>query len=101
MLQFIHLCNETFWVNNHTITDNTGGIGIKNTRGDKTECKLPFFVNDPVSCIVATLVAHDKIRVHRQLIYNFSFAFVAPLCADYCDNRHVANPSLLLDNQTK
>src|SRR5690348_15679617 len=88
LLQLLHLTDETFRVNNNTISNNTGCIRVKYSRGNKTECKLSFFVNNTMSNIAPSLVAHDKICTHGKLVNNFAFAFASPLGTNNCYYRH-------------
>src|SRR5437879_1919948 len=95
MTQFFHFRDETFGVNNNAIANNTGGVWVKNARWNKTKSKFSFFVHNPVSCIAASLVAHDILCIHRQLVYNLPFTLVSPLCSNNCNNRHKNVPSQL------
>src|SRR5689334_10392489 len=84
LLQFFHLTDETFRIDNNTISNNTGRIGIEYSRRDKTERELSLFVNNAMSDIASSLIAHDKINTHRKLVNNLAFALASPLGTNNC-----------------
>src|SRR5579884_2978717 len=92
-LQFFHLINERFWINYNSVTDGTGCVGEEDAGWDESKCKFTLLMHNSVPCIAPTLVAYDKVGMHRQLIYNLPFTFVAPLCADNCNYHHSNFPS--------
>src|SRR5690349_16425678 len=88
LLQLFHLTDETFRIDNNTISNHAGCIGIKDSRGDKTEYKFPLFVNNAMSNVSPSSIAHDKICTHGKFVNNFAFAFASPLGTNNCYYRH-------------
>ena len=50
------------------------------------------FDHKGVARIVTTLKARDHVSPFAQPVYDLSFSFVAPLCADHHYIRHFRNP---------
>ena len=65
MLEFVHLGDKTFWINDDTIANNAGGVWVENAGWDKTKGEFALIIHDPVSCVASSLVAHDILCVHR------------------------------------
>src|SRR5260370_10536775 len=87
-LEFVDISEEGVRVEYHGSGNDAFRIGEENARWYKAKCELTFFMYNPVTCVAASLVPHNIIRVHRQLIYYLPFTLISPLGSDDCKYRH-------------
>src|SRR5258708_35862814 len=81
-------CEETFGVDHDAVADDTGSVRVENARWNKAKDEFTLLMHNAMSCVAPPLVSHNKVCIHRQLIYNLALAFVAPLCSNDCNYRH-------------
>lgn len=62
---------------------------MKHSRGNQVKNTLLSTYDKGVAGVVTTLKTNNHICLGSQPIYDFTFAFIAPLSAHNCDYRHV------------
>ena len=81
-LEHRHFLHEHARVDNDAVADDGNGVLVHDTRGHQVQRQFLVTVNNGVSCVVSTLVAHDVVVLARNEVGDFTLAFVAPLGTD-------------------
>ena len=81
-LEHRHFLHEHTRVDNDAVADDGNGVLVHDARGHQVQRQFLVTVNDGVSCVVSTLVAHDVVVLARNEVGDFTLAFVAPLGTD-------------------
>ena len=93
-LQRIHFFQQRLRIDNHTGTYDTNGIRIHDSTGHEAQRVSLTSGNHRVSCVVSALGTYDYIGFCREIIYNLSLTFVAPLSANDHSCCHYILPSV-------
>ena len=94
-LQRIHFFQQRLRIDNHTGTYNADSIRIHNSTGHKAQRVSLTSGNHRVSCVVSALGTYDYIGFCREIIYNLSLTFIAPLSANDHSCCHYILPSII------
>lgn len=70
---------EMLYIHDHTVAHNVDFVFSQNTRRQKIENELSFFVYDGVSRVVSALIADDHVLRFGKQVNHTAFAFVAPV----------------------
>ncbi|MOA28352.1 hypothetical protein D3C78_1492890 [compost metagenome] len=86
LMNIFNLLQQGRRTNNHTITNYTFLVIIKNTRRDQTKLVLLTVDENGMTGIVTALITGHHICALREIIRDFTFTFVPPLGShnDYC-----------------
>ena len=87
-LEHGHLLDEHAGVDHHAVADHGRGMLVHHTGGHEVQRQLLVSVDDRVTGVVATLVAHHIVVFARNEVGDLAFAFVSPLSADEHCSRH-------------
>jgi len=80
--------NESDRINHHAHANDRMLFGAQNTARDELENVFVFADDDSMSGVMATGDANDEIEGAGEVVHDFAFSFVTPLCADYNDRFH-------------
>ena len=69
-------------VDDRSYSDDADRLGIEDAGGHDVKRELAVFVDDGMSGVVSALVSDDHVRVCREVVYDPSLSFIAPLGAD-------------------
>src|SRR5689334_18931782 len=91
--QIVELFDQHRRVHHHPIPDHIDGAGIEDAGWYDVQLERAAVVHDSMAGIVPATVADHQACPLGQQIDDMTFAFVAPLGANYCDDRHSCFPS--------
>jgi hypothetical protein len=86
--QACYLFEQGLGVDHTARADDIAGGWVEDAAGDQVQGVLAEFVDDCMARVVAPLKTDDHIGLLGQIINNASFAFIAPLGAHNCGDRH-------------
>ena len=81
-LEHRHFLHEHTRVDDDAVSDDGNSILVHDTRRHQVQRQFLVTVDDSVSRVVSTLVAHDVVVLARNEVGDFTLAFVAPLGTD-------------------
>ena len=81
-LEHRHFLHEHARVDDDAVADDGNGVLVHDARRHQVQRQFLVTVDDGVSCVVSTLVAHDVVVLARNEVGDFTLAFVAPLGTD-------------------
>jgi hypothetical protein len=79
------LLEQYLRIYHHAIAQNAQAPGMKHSRRNQVKNALLSAYDEGVTGVVATLKTNDDVCLGSQSIYDFTFAFIAPLSAHNCD----------------
>src|SRR5438067_11639184 len=80
--QTIQLGHQADRVDDHSVADNADFAFAQNARRDEMQNVFLFADENSMPGVVSALSAHDDVRLLRQNVDYFAFAFIAPLGAN-------------------
>jgi hypothetical protein len=89
LLEVLDLAEKLGGVDDDTVTDDAGLIGIENAGGYEVELELPEFIDDGMTGVIPCGVPGNDLRFFRQEVYDPSLALVPPLAAHNHYRRHI------------
>ena len=89
---FLNLLEQVRNVEGYSISQNTGGMIVKDPGRQHMKRELPVIVYNRVTGVASALKADNNIRLLRKHVRDFSFSFVAPVGADYCFYHLIFSP---------
>jgi hypothetical protein len=88
LLERIELFDQAAWIEGNPRSNDANGVWIEDAGRDQVKGELSEVVDHGVASVVSALRAHDEIRLPGHEVDNFALAFVTPLTANNCYNRH-------------
>ena len=88
LFQPVDLFHQGDRIDHGTVADHAGLTGVQGACGHEPQDKFFAVNNQRMRRIVATLKSNDDVCIRGEEVYDFTFAFVAPLRANNCDCFH-------------
>ena len=85
------LVDQRLRIDDQSVADDGGFVGVEDACRDEMEGELAFFVDDGVSGVVAGGIADHDRRVASEQVDDATLALIAPLATDRHDCRHFAH----------
>jgi hypothetical protein len=86
--ELIELAEQRLRVDDHAVADHADDIRMQDARRNETQHEFRAVDIHRMAGVVAALVAGHDIEPRCQQVDDFSFAFVAPLCAKHGEIHH-------------
>lgn len=83
LLEMRDLGQESFGIENHTITDHATRFGLENASGYLMQNEFFVAAHNGMSGVRTALIAYDEIGPLGEDVDNFPLPFVTPLGTDY------------------
>src|SRR5262249_54952798 len=86
--ELVQLGHEQARMDRNTRADNAHRARVEDARWHEVECESASLVAARGASVGAAVPADDQVRVARQEVDDFAFAFVAPMTANNCRDWH-------------
>src|SRR5512133_1119986 len=87
-IQQINLLNQHGGINDHATTDQPYCVGREKPGWHKMNLECSKLIDDGMPGVVTAIEACHIIHVLGEKIHCLAFAFIAPLCPNYCCDCH-------------
>ena len=83
LAKFLQLRVEGFGIDDCAVAYHARAFAVQYARRNQTQYEFALAYANGVACIVAALITGNDVKMRREYVNDFAFAFVAPLSADH------------------
>ena len=86
--QAVDLAAQVLQVNHRARTQQVDGLRMEDAGGQQVQREFAVLVDDRVARVVAALIAHNHLKLIREVVHHAALALVAPVDAHDCTIAH-------------